>query len=476
MERNQTQVSNFNSSGLLRSLVFTSDPQYPWTDCQDSSAFQNCNISNVSPCQGPFGDAEDRSTRRWRSEQLIREQYNNINSYTEDISTGNRNRPAAVIANGDITAFGHNHIASPERQWDMMRGTGPLNRGLFGILARPLYFGLGNHDLDTVCGTDGNTCFGASIDALRSHVLGHRLPSNHFDMSQEGLRLVGSFAYQVDFGRICSIQLNDFPTFDRRSTASHIRENYDWLRNRLRIARNEGRVIIINLHQPSRLTDRYRRLFQEFGVSAIFGGHFHSTVGRWNSVGNIPVFLSGGASQRTYLILEHFENRLEIFSVRCNDWRSRQHVQTIPIENILFGNFKIITSLNNRSLVDMSLNRISRDNHNVHLWEDLNQQNAQWIFRYDRQRGAYRIRNVFNLLALAANTAGNHNVFAYQFNSTYDSQYWILEPNQGGYIFRNFRNRNLVLDVSNSNTANGTNIQVHPFNGTSAQIFRLQRV
>ncbi|MGE6553459.1 hypothetical protein ACQKFK_32600 [Bacillus mycoides] len=60
---------------MIQSLVFTSDPQYPWTDCQDGSAFQNCHITNVSPCQGPWGDAEDRSTRRWRSEQLIREQY-----------------------------------------------------------------------------------------------------------------------------------------------------------------------------------------------------------------------------------------------------------------------------------------------------------------------------------------------------------------------------------------------------------------
>ncbi|QWH75529.1 hypothetical protein EXW59_01325 (plasmid) [Bacillus mycoides] len=479
MEKNQQQLSNFNNSVLIQSLVFTSDPQYPWTDCQDGPPFQNCNITNVSPCQNTSGE-EYRPTRRWRSEHLIREQYNNINSYTEDVTTGNRNRPAAVIANGDITAFGHNHIASPERQWDMMRGTSSLNRGLFGILVRPLYFGLGNHDLDTVCGTDGNTCFGASMDALRLHVLGHRLPSNHFDMQNEGLRNVGSFAYQVNFGRICSIQLNDFPTFDRRSTAFHIRENFNWLRNRLQVARNSGQIIIINIHQDNRLPTAYINLFQEFGVVAIFAGHFHSSLGWVRTVGNIPVFRSGGASRRTYLILEHFENKLEISSVRCNDWRrERQLVRTIPIptsQSHINGRFQIATALDTFRVVDYDF----RDRYNnVHLWHNLrngipDHSNQLWNITYDRQRDAHIIRNVRDQnRVLAWDFPFNNNVAAIQFNANHNHQYWIIEPNQGGYIFRNLQDRNFVLDVYRSRIANGTNILVHSFSNTNNQRFVL---
>ncbi|MDY7965720.1 hypothetical protein U0F29_32050, partial [Bacillus thuringiensis] len=102
MKKTPQKSSNFNTSGLIQSLAITSDPQYPWSDCTDDGGrpFQNCSIRNVSPCILP-GSSEDRATRRRRSEALIREQYENINSYTEH--SDRINRPAAVIINGDIT-------------------------------------------------------------------------------------------------------------------------------------------------------------------------------------------------------------------------------------------------------------------------------------------------------------------------------------------------------------------------------------
>ncbi|MGE6553458.1 metallophosphoesterase [Bacillus mycoides] len=407
-----------------------------------------------------------------------------MNNYTEDVASGNRNRPAAVIVNGDITAFGHNHIGSPERQWDMMTGTSALNRGLFGILARPLYFGLGNHDLDTRCGiTSENYCFNSSLENLERHIRNHNLIADFHRQSGITGRTVGSFAYVVNFGRICSIQLNDFPTFNRMSSTHHIHENFDWLRNRLQVARNSGQIIIINIHQPfhSSLTPRYRDLFQEFGVLAIFGGHWHGSVGHVGSVGNIPVFLSGGASQRTYLILEHYQDRFEIFSVRCNDWRrERQLVRTIPIPTSqphINGRFQIATALDTFRVVDYD----HRDrNHNVHLWHDLRNAAAThtqqlWNISYDPQRDAHVIRNQRDQnRVLSVDLTTSTSVFAYPFGP-FEDQYWIIEPNQGGYIFRNLQNRNLVLDVYRSRTANGTNILVHPFSNTTNQRFVLRR-
>lgn len=66
------------------SLVFTSDPQYPWTDKTDN------------------GNFEDENTKKNISEQLIKEQYDDVNSYNN--STNNNFN---IIINGDITAFGH---------------------------------------------------------------------------------------------------------------------------------------------------------------------------------------------------------------------------------------------------------------------------------------------------------------------------------------------------------------------------------
>ncbi|MDY7965460.1 metallophosphoesterase [Bacillus thuringiensis] len=465
MKKNQQQISNSTTTsfnGLIQSLIFTSDSQYPWSDCTDGAngtPFQPCSIRNVSPCQN--GNSEDRATRRRRSEALIREQYENINSYTEH--SDRINRPAAVIINGDITEFGHNDIWHPERQWNTMNS-------LFRVLRRPYYYGLGNHDIENNFNhCQGNNCFATSMESLIQHVRA-RVPSNRFDSTREGVRYVGSFAYVVNFDRICSIQLNNYPTMDARSLSMHVRENLPWLRNRLAIARNEGRIIIVNVHQTGRLNQTYINLFQEFGVVAIFGGHLHTTLGRMGSAGGIPVFLSGSASQRTYLTLEHYPNELRIFAVRCNDWQGhRQLIHTIPIEN---NEFKIVTTLNNTSLVDMRLG----SSNIVHLWDDVNQRNAQWAFLYNQQRNAYLIRNLFDRrLVLSMDDPRINHVFAYPVNGD-AAQFWILEPNQGGYIFRSLRDRNLVLTVEGSNIRPETRILVSPFNNGTNQRFRLQSV
>ncbi|MDY7965723.1 RICIN domain-containing protein, partial [Bacillus thuringiensis] len=239
------------------------------------------------------------------------------------------------------------------------------------------------------------------------------------------------------------------------------------------IARNEGRIIIVNVHQTGRLNQTYINLFQEFGVVAIFGGHLHFTLGRMGSAGGIPVFLSGSASQRTYLILEQYPNELRIFSVRCNDWQGhRQHIHTIPTPPLHFhGHFQIITALNNSSVLDLNGPPISGPG-DVTLWSNNGGNNQRWNFTYDQSEDAHVIRSVSNpSLVLAWNVpTSNRNVFATPFVPGRAEHYWIIEHFQNGYIFRNKRNTNLVLDVVASRTSNGTNIVVyesHPLNTTA---------
>ncbi|MFV1457157.1 RICIN domain-containing protein [Bacillus mycoides] len=484
MEKNQQQISNLITSGVIQSLVFTSDPQYPWTDCTEGPPFTACSLrNNLSPCINVRG--EDRETRRRRSEAVILEQYDNINDYTEDIASGNRNRSAAVFINGDVTEFGHNQLGHPEFQWNTM------NR-LFNRLIRPYYFGLGNHDIENNkdrCHLDW--CFRDSIGELVNHVRRrNNIPDSQFDCRTStvgsginaGPAHEGSFSYTMDFGRICSIQLNNYAGMHARSQGNrwliNMRENIPWLRAQLTRARNEGKIIIINVHQTRNMIPTYRDLFQEFGVVAIFAGHHHTTVGGSGSVGNIPVFLSGSAMYRTYLILEQFQDRLEIFAVRCNDWRgNRQRVATIPIEpRRIQGIFQIVTALNNSSVLDLN------GPNNVTLYSNNGGNHQRWNFTYDQSRNAYVIRNVSNQnLVLAWDISSqNRNVFAMPFNSGLNQQYWILEPFQNGYAFRNFHNPNLVLDVYKGGTANRTNVTVfyrQPAGSTHRnQTFLLRRV
>jgi hypothetical protein len=57
-------------------------------------------------------------------------------------------------------------------------------------------------------------------------------------------------------------------------------------------------------------------------------------------------------------------------------------------------------------------------------------------------------------------------------NESKDEHFWCLEDQPGGsVIISSFRDGNLVLDVSNANTKNGTLIKVHERNGNNAQLF-----
>lgn len=485
MWRNQQQISNFNTpntaSGLIQAFVITSDPQYPWTDCTDGSNFSSCNIQNIWPCSGR---PESDSNKNQRSEALIREQYNDINNYMNNLPS---NVNAAVLINGDMTAFGHGG------EWNKIKS-------LMNTLNRPYYYGLGNHDIvNNFNDCANNGCFKNSLRELINHVQGRNIPASQFDYSRSGSGSVythrGSFAYVVNLGIICSIQLQHNPTMNATAPGSFwgdrdtytIIPNFNWLENQLRMARDTGKIIIVNVHVRGNIPSNYIELLESYGVTAVFSGHIHTSLGSNGSVGNIPAFISGSASQRTYLILERFLDRLDIYTVRCNDWRKGKLVHTIPLPTelpIFSGRYRIVTALNNSSVVDMDPTSCgSFSICNVHLWQSANVQQQLWDFRYDASKQAYQIstpaRNFNNALAWnAPNPTIDRNVINAPFNSSYDEHYWIIERGNNGFIFRNKRNPNLVLDVQNTNTANGTNIvvqQLHPATSMyrNAQEFRL---
>ncbi|WP_319007006.1 metallophosphoesterase [Bacillus thuringiensis] len=456
MWRNQKQTSNFTAPpGLIQSLVITSDPQYPWTDCTEGPPFNNCNISSVSPCFNVKN--EDQSTKERRSEALIREQYNNINSYMNSLSGVN----GAVLINGDVTAYGHGW------QWNKMNS-------LMNTLNRTYYYGLGNHDIGNTgvpldCANNG--CFKNSMhNFINNHIFSASRRSTvkgvDFRTGTEwngsiGFRDYerGSFAYVLEFGNIHSIQLQNYPTMRAEAKsfthATYIEPNFNWLRDRLIAARNGGKTIIINVHQSGSLTTEYTNLFQQYGVRAVFSGHVHTSYGNVGTINNIPHFRSGSAMYRTYLILEQFSNRLDTYAVSCNDWRNR-----CLVNPIFSGQHQIVTALNNSSVLSFD----GSPDGNVVLSSNNNASTQKWNFSYNSTKNGYIISSPSNTnLVLAWNAEGtSRNVFATPFVSAYDEHYWALERvNNNEYIFKNKKNPNLVLDVFNSQTSNGTNISVH---------------
>ncbi|WP_103656432.1 hypothetical protein, partial [Bacillus thuringiensis] len=106
-----------------------------------------------------------------RFEALIREQYNNINLYTDTVPN------TSVLINGDMTSFGHDDLFNPE--WSKIKD-------FFRTLRRSYYYRLGNHNIENNFDDFvNNGCFKSSLVNLIYHVQGRGIPSSQFDYRTE---------------------------------------------------------------------------------------------------------------------------------------------------------------------------------------------------------------------------------------------------------------------------------------------------
>lgn len=306
-------------------LIFTSDPQFPWTENSDN------------------GTDESTSDRDRRSHWLIDSQYSDVANFRYNFSRDPAHIP--VMINGDMTAFGHGKERATTQAI--------LDKQLGGAYD----YGLGNHDYENNindCSFPENNCAAGSIIGLKERYWG-KLDTFDLKARSEGRTKVyyGSLAYSRSMGDVHLVQLNNEPTYSVNFSSGfplnkvnfEIGDALDWLERDLRQARNEGKIIVLNMHKPDgwkgddRQIERFRAMIQRYGVTAVFAGHQHSRAGEyygWNRqeyFGDVPVFLSGGASNQTYLIASFAQDRkaLTIHQVNGNNWPSRSELTTIPV-------------------------------------------------------------------------------------------------------------------------------------------------
>jgi cytolysin (calcineurin-like family phosphatase) len=298
-------------------MIFASDPQYPWTEKTDS------------------GEAESESEKEARSRALIESQFSDIANFRKNFSISPEHIP--IMINGDITAYGHGW----QRSW--LR---PVLNKYFG---GNVFYGLGNHDYEK------NDCFSESCAAgsITDFEEYHRGKVGNLDLNISGSPInrlfSGSLAYSIDVGDVHLVQLHNEPTYSvwishfLNPTTFDIRNSLDWLEKDLKAAREKGRIIILNMHKPSRWQGddkqikRFTKIIEDYNVTAVFAGHLHTRAGRFwwtENFGSVPVYLSGSASQQTYLIASFSKDRksLVISKVENNNWPSRVAVDTIPVK------------------------------------------------------------------------------------------------------------------------------------------------
>jgi hypothetical protein len=300
-------------------LVFASDPKFPSSEKSDSREDESA------------ADTETRS--RW----LIDAQYSSI----ADFRTQSGGAAAVpVMINGNLTAFGRDS----ERSY--------IKAVLQNKLGNVYDYGLGNHDYDFNVATCSD-CAAGSVDDLKNRYWG-KVPNMDLAARASGFTKTwyGSLAYSRDFGDVHLIQLNNEPTYEANfstqsvfsTTAYEITSSLDWLERDLKQARTQGKIILLNLHQPFKWSVneseimRFKTMIEDYGVTAVFSANAHKQSGMYPSsnyiYGDIPLFMSGSAALQSWLYASFSADRkqLTVNVIDGNDWRNPVASHTIPVK------------------------------------------------------------------------------------------------------------------------------------------------
>ncbi|WP_413625555.1 metallophosphoesterase family protein [Luteibacter sp. Lutesp34] len=304
------------SQADIRTMIVTSDPQYPWTPSSDAD------------------EPESEADRDERSRALIEEQYRSIAAYR----AARPGQDIPVFINGDVTAYGHG--------WQRI-----VMAELLEILGDNVHIGLGNHDYaNNIRRSEGSGCYNNgcardSIQGLVQHVIRKREKVTFDFTTHPGLfgdDYEGSLAYAVrapGMDRVLNVQLNNYPSYEvafesyagLRKSRYQITSSVPWLENLLKTnltvppyGKPSDRPFdfaILHMHDADAdgANVEFASMVANNDVAAIFAGHLHAWAGRYGDIGGVPVFLSGSASQRTYLIVEHDTDASELRVYRVDD-------------------------------------------------------------------------------------------------------------------------------------------------------------
>ncbi|MRI34766.1 hypothetical protein EOPP23_17430 [Endozoicomonas sp. OPT23] len=315
-------------------LIFSSDPQYPWwRGAHDSAcsseecvkeksagliADQIQSMNNMVNIR--FSERNETITGTWPD--------------TSNIPASRRDQPIpdpqGVVVNGDLTAFWHSWQVEKYMSFYHRNDADPLNPH---NLKLDFYPGLGNHDY----ANNKNDCWwqrnaeylpykanGCARNAAHyiKKLVSCDLAPNFPDQSITGFN-ESSLAYSWDIGNYHFVQLHNYPGYTYSDV--NVSDSYEWLRSDLEIAHNAGQRIVLNMHDSG--ADLYSLAFRaaisERNVVAIFSGHLHEQNGFVGSVNNgsqsIPIFRSGASEYSTLLLAEFGANHLTVAVVETFD-------------------------------------------------------------------------------------------------------------------------------------------------------------
>ena len=170
---------------------------------------------------------------------------------------------------------------------------------------------------------------------------------NYYQFPHNREEIHGSLGWVKTFGNLVVVQLNNYASYT--TTASgfsasrgleevvNVTASLGWLEQQLHRARMQGKAVVVMKHAPT-IEPLFDDIIDKYNVSAVFVGHHHESLGATREpVGRsrTPSFYSGGASQRSYLVLENVDNadtELRVHAVRGNNPEAKTYAGSIPLK------------------------------------------------------------------------------------------------------------------------------------------------
>lgn len=171
-------------------------------------------------------------------------------------------------------------------------------------------------------------------------------------------------------------------------------------------------------------------------------------------------------------------NNIQLWRYDARTAAQRWHFKEAPA--IPDGEYTIKSAVSGdylNKVLDLS-NAGTENGTNIQIWNYNPETIAQrWTITQDLDTGTYSITNPKSDKSLDifdARMANGTNIHLFEANQSCAQQWLILESGESVYTILNACYPNYVLDVSNSNTANGTNVQIWSYDHrTNAQRWSL---
>lgn len=142
------------------------------------------------------------------------------------------------------------------------------------------------------------------------------------------------------------------------------------------------------------------------------------------------------------------------------------------------GTYRIVSLINQNYALNLT-DGLDKQENRIQLWPTpYNDVNSQFRIN-NHSNGTSRISPVLSTTrSLDVYGASDTNRYGYAVqiwsNTSNPNQQWTFEPAEGTYYIKNVQ-YGKYLDVPNANVYNGAKLQVHTFNGSSAQKWKLSR-